>query len=58
MSKKQTILSRPKDKTFESFKAWFGELCEKLGAKQTLSENELKEGWIRFWKKRGKKVEK
>ena len=43
-------MSRPKDKSFESFKKWMAELSSALDAKQTLTEKELKAGWVKFWK--------
>lgn len=51
MAKKNTILSRPKGKSFKEFKAWISELSSRLGAKDTLTDAELKERWLKFWKK-------
>ena len=48
-----TILSRPKDKTLESFKAWIREINKKFGGKETLTDEQYETGWKKFWK--GKK---
>jgi hypothetical protein len=43
-------LTRPKDKSFASFKKWMDELATALKAERTLTDEELKKAWVKFWK--------
>jgi len=41
----------PKDKSLESFTAWLKQTSEKLNAKTTMTDSEIKSAWEKFWKK-------
>ncbi len=41
--------ARPADRSFESYKQFFESMAESLGIKQDLSEDELRQGWQKFW---------
>ena len=47
------IVSRPKDKSLASYKAWIQEITEflKPGAKTVKTEEQWEEGWRKFWSK-------
>lgn len=47
------MLSRPNDKSLESYKAWIKEITLSLNpdAKDTMMEAQWIEGWKKFWSK-------
>lgn len=49
----QPSLSRPKDNSLESYKAWIKEITLSLNpqAEMTLTDKEYEDGWKRFWAK-------
>ena len=51
MENKKVILSRPKDKSLESFKAWIMELTLHMTGKaeDTMTPAEWEEKWKEFW---------
>ena len=53
MSKKGVLLSRPKDKNLEAYKAWISEMVHITGKKSdnSMSESEWEQAWKDFWNK-------
>jgi hypothetical protein len=53
------MLSRPKDKSLESYKAWIKEFALSLNpdAKDTMTEEQWIEGWKKFWSKNASKCD-
>ena len=49
--KKLPFLSRPKDRSLESFKAWMTEITKQMGAKGEVSDEKWVELHRRFWDK-------
>jgi hypothetical protein len=51
----KVLLSRPKDNSFEAFKAWMNEIYKHLTGKSdddgSLTDEELKTAWKEFWSK-------
>ncbi len=49
----KVTLSRPKDKSLETYKAWITEIVLRLNpdAKDTLTEEQWVDKWKRFWAK-------
>jgi hypothetical protein len=49
----KTMLSHPKDKALESYKAWIKEFALSLNpdAKDTMTDEQWVAGWKRFWSK-------
>jgi hypothetical protein len=44
------VLSRPKDKSLEAFKAWIREITKSLGgSEEEMTEEEWVQGWKDFW---------
>ncbi len=41
--------ARPADRSFEAYTAFLESMAESLGIKQDLSEDELRQGWQKFW---------
>jgi len=50
MTDKKPSLSRPKDRTLESFKAWMNEIVNSLAPDAPEGDNS-EEHWIALWKK-------
>jgi uncharacterized protein YaaR (DUF327 family) len=50
---KKPILSRPKDKSLEAYKAWIKEFVKSLGgsSEDDMTEEQWVEGWKKFWSK-------
>ena len=50
---KRAILSRPKDRSLESYKAWMREFVSKINpnAKSVLTDEQWEDKWKRFWAK-------
>jgi hypothetical protein len=54
MDKKIAILSRPKDKSLEAYKAWIKEFTFRLTGKNnpnSMTEEQWVAGWKKFWSK-------
>jgi hypothetical protein len=51
--KPRLVLSRPKDKSLESFKAWIQGVVKAINpnAKDTTTEEQWIESWKKFWSK-------
>lgn len=50
---KKIAVSRPKDKSFEAYKAWMSELAQRLTTQETdimWTEKEWIENWEKFWR--------
>lgn len=49
----KVLLSRPKDRSFEAFKAWFQEFVKHLTGREeldgTVTDESLRKLWKKFW---------